>query len=85
MKVELNRYDIIHLLRTQCPMYEIIEKIPTDLGHFVGGICDDFKWASQSKINESRYTDKELYEIYRLCADSWLEFCQRHKNVNPFG
>jgi hypothetical protein len=71
MKVKLDRKDIIALLKGTCPNYNVMSKIPSDLGHWVGGFVCDWQW---DYITEDiHYTDEELYGFYLLCKNSWKE------------
>ena len=40
MNVELDRKDIISLLRGTTPAYSVMDKIPKELGSYVGGFVD---------------------------------------------
>lgn len=40
MVVDLDRKDIVSLLKGVEPSYEIMEKIPKDLGSYTGGFVD---------------------------------------------
>ena len=68
MLVDLDRKDIISLLKGTQPTYEVMVKIPEDLGHYVGGFADKWVW---NYISEScKYTTEYLYELYLMCKDS---------------
>ena len=69
MKVELNRKDIIALLRGSSPNYSVMNKIPEELGSYVGGFVDDWKWNYISE--DTPYTDEYLYNLYLMCKNSW--------------
>ena len=69
MKVELDRKDIIALLKGTEPYYPIMEKIPKDLGYFVGGFADKWYWNNFSE--DCKYTDEYLYNLYLMCKNSW--------------
>lgn len=69
MTVGLDRKDIISLLKGTSPNYSVMDKIPKDLGSYVGGFVDDWKW---NNISENvPYTDEYLYELYLMCKNSW--------------
>ena len=69
MKLELDRKDIITLLKGTCPNYNVMNKIPEDLGHYVGGFVDNWKW---NYFNEDvSYSDEYLYNLYVMCKNSW--------------
>lgn len=69
MKAELDKKDIIALLIGSTPNYSVMDKIPKDLGSYVGGFVDDFKW---NNIREDTpYSEKYLWELYLMCKNSW--------------
>lgn len=69
MKVELDKKDIIALLIGSTPNYYVMDKIPKDLGSYVGGFVDDWKW---NNIREDTpYSEKYLLELYLMCKNSW--------------
>lgn len=41
MIVDLDRKDIVSLLRGSTPSYEVMDKIPEKLGHYAGGFKDE--------------------------------------------
>lgn len=67
MLVELEKKDIITLLKGNTPPYHIINKIPADIGHFVGGFVEKFDWT----ITESdcQYSEEYLYNLYLMCKN----------------
>lgn len=69
MKVKLDKKDIIALLIGSTPNYSVMDKIPKDLGSYVGGFVDDWKW---NNIREDTpYSEKYLFELYLMCKNSW--------------
>lgn len=82
--VDLDRIDIVYLLTGISPMYGIIDKIPSDLGYFVGGFVDYWEWSPKTYIYESKYTDEQLYDFYLLCKNTYIGFCAEcNLNVKP--
>ena len=69
MTVSLDRKDIISLLKGTSPYYSVMDKIPKDLGSYVGGFKDEWHWNSISE--NAPYTDEYLYELYLMCKNSW--------------
>lgn len=69
MKINLDRKDIISLLVGSTPNYSVMDKIPKDLGSYVGGFVDDWKWNHISI--DTPYTDEYLYDLYLMCKNSW--------------
>ena len=69
MKLDLDRRDIISLLRGTEPDLRDLGKIPDDLGHYVGGFDDRWYWYANFMINNTDHTNEELYQIYLLCKN----------------
>lgn len=68
MKVDLDRKDIIALLKGTMPNYNVMDNIPEDLGRYVGGFVDTWKW---EYLIPDKYTDEELFNFYLMCKHSW--------------
>lgn len=64
--VELNRKDIIRLLRgVSCPSYTLIDKLTKlGLGNFVGGFCERWDWVDSYTMNDLNIPTIELYDLY---------------------
>ena len=72
MNVELDRKDIISLLRETTPAYSVMDKIPKELGSyvrgFIGGFIDGWHW---NYISENvPYSDEYLFNLYLICKNS---------------
>ena len=68
MNVELDRKDIISLLRGTTPAWSIMDKIPKELGFYVGGFVDGWQW---NYISENvPYSDEYLFNLYLICKNS---------------
>ena len=67
MKADLDREDVTSLLKGSSPHYDVMNKIPKDLGHYVGGFVDQWEWT----IYGTSYTTEELYNFYIICKNSW--------------
>ena len=68
MNVELDRKDIISLLRGTTPAWSVIDKIPKELGFYVGGFVDGWQW---NYISENvPYSDEYLFNLYLICKNS---------------
>lgn len=66
MQVELDKKDIIHLIRGVSLSYDkmsIIENM--GLGHYKGGFQDKWDWNYTTHTCWNRYSEKELFELYR--------------------
>ena len=69
MIVDLDRKDIISLLKGSKPNYNVINKIPEEFGYYVGGFVNDWRW---NYISENvPYSDEQLYDLYLMCKNSW--------------
>jgi hypothetical protein len=69
MKIELTKEVAIALLKSVKPYYSVMNQIPKELGNYVGGFVDDWKWNNISI--DIKYTAEELYAYYELCKNSW--------------
>lgn len=68
MTVELDRKGIISLLCGTIPPYSVMNKIPKELGYYVGGFVDSWQW---NYIDENvSYTDEYLFNLYLMCKNS---------------
>ena len=68
MNVELDRKDIISLLRGTTPAWSVMDKIPKELGFYVGGFVDGWQW---NHISENvPYSDEYLFNLYLICKNS---------------
>lgn len=67
MVVDLSREDIINLLSATDPGWDVMNKIPEDLGHEIGGFVNEWEWTISV---DSPYTDEELFELYLMCKNS---------------
>jgi hypothetical protein len=68
MKVELDRKDIISLLRGTTPPYSVMNKIPKKLGSYIGGFVDSWRW---NYIDENvSYSDEYLFNLYLMCKNA---------------
>ena len=55
MVVDLDRKDIVSLLKGVEPRYEIMEKIPKDLGSYTGGFVDRWSWSFSEDADYTFY------------------------------
>jgi hypothetical protein len=68
MTVELDRKGIICLLRGTTPPYSVMNKIPKELGSYIGGFVDSWHW---NYIDENiSYSDEYLFNLYLMCRNS---------------
>lgn len=68
MIADLDRKDIISLMKGTTPNYDVMSKIPKDLGDYIGGFSERWEWAY---CVSDKYTDRELFNIYLMCKNSW--------------
>ena len=68
MIVDLDRKDIISLMKGISPNYDVMGEIPKDLGYYSGGFSDQWKW---NYFVPDKYSNKELFSIYLICKNSW--------------
>ncbi len=66
MQVELNKEDIIYLLKgTEPATYGIMDLIINmGLGYYTGGFVDRFYWNSPNNDCWEKYSENELFELY---------------------
>lgn len=67
MEVNLSKKDVIHLLRgVEAPDYKtLFELRDMGLGKYIGGFVDSFEWNGTNSASWDRYSEEELYELYR--------------------
>lgn len=66
MIVELNKRDIIHLLRGTEPSYDLIGLVEDmELGRYTGGFVDRFDWNCQSSKCWDKYSEEDLFKLYK--------------------
>ena len=68
MKIELSKDDLVALvIGTDCP-YELINKYSKmDIGHYIGGFVDEWKW---NVYGLKELSEEELYKIYQELKQS---------------
>ena len=65
MKAELDKRDIIHLLRGVEPSYDIMGLIEDmELGSYIGGFEDRFDWNYTTSACWDKYSEEKLFELY---------------------
>ncbi|MBR4589980.1 MAG: hypothetical protein IKO36_04875 [Bacteroidaceae bacterium] len=68
MEVNLSKKDIIHLLRgVEISDYTTLFAVKEmwGLGDYIGGFVDNFEWNSTNSKSWDKYSEEELYELYR--------------------
>ena len=65
MTVELDRKDLVNLLTSIKPNYEMMNHLITlGFGTHIGGFNDRWDW-KVNKIYDSNLSDKEIYVLYK--------------------
>ena len=78
MLVEIDKKDIIRLIRGTYPTYENMGMwAKLDLGRYVGGFADRWDWEEEYSKKWDKYSTKDLYDFYRYIlksdADSFVD------------
>lgn len=69
MKQELDKKDLIALVKGTIPNYGIMQNtLVKSNGYYIGGLGDSWHW-HQDKLNE--LSESELWELYQLCKNSF--------------
>jgi hypothetical protein len=71
MEVDLDKEDLIALVRSTDPNYELFENpFVKPFGDYQGGFYDRWIW----KVSDlHKLTEHRLWELYKMCKDSWTE------------
>lgn len=67
MLIELDRKDIINLVKGCVPHHSVMYEIPSELGYY-NGSYGRWEWRFDEK---TKYSDAYLYELYLKCKNSW--------------
>lgn len=68
MKVELDKQDMISLVKGTSPNYKMMDNpVIKQAGRYIGGMSDRWEWKSEIQHLEEAI----LWEIYQLCKNSW--------------
>ena len=68
---QLTKNMAVNLLKGTYPNFDVMDKIPRELGELVSAPVRHWEW---NDFNETvKYTTEELYELYLLCENSWCE------------
>ena len=69
MTVELDKTDLLALINGKEPYYKAFDvEIIKENGSYCGGFVDKWRW---DPIALQRLSEKELYELYTICKNSW--------------
>ena len=66
MTVDLEKIDIINLVRSTTPYYnDMIEITKMKLGYYIGGFSDEWFWLSKNDSAWDNFTEQELLDLYK--------------------
>ena len=66
MTVDLEKIDIINLVRSTTPYYnDMIEITEMKLGYYIGGFSDEWFWLSKNDSVWDNFTEQELFDLYK--------------------
>jgi len=69
MKIELNKKDLISLVMGTTPYYDVMDNpLVKECGEWIGGMADRWSW---EKYKLENLDEKELYDLYLICKNSW--------------
>lgn len=69
MYVELDKKDLIALVKGTAPNYKVMEYM-NNIGRYLGGMNDRWVW-DDSKLGN--LSEKTLYKVYTICKNSWKD------------
>lgn len=71
MNVNLSKKDIIRLLRgVEIFDYKTVFELRNlKLGDYIGGFIDSFQWNNVNSESWHKYSEEELYELYRKLTE----------------
>ena len=68
MKLELDKEDLMALVKGTSPYYNVFENpLVKKCGSWTGGHVDKWSWGS----GLDSLSDEDLYKLYNICKDSW--------------
>lgn len=63
--VELDRYEILSLIKGICPSYSLINELTDQgFGRYIGGFVERWEWNENNSFWE-KYSIEHLFEIYK--------------------
>ena len=63
--VELDRYEILSLIKGICPSYSLINELTNQgFGKFIGGFVEKWEWTKNDKFWK-KYSIEQLFDIYK--------------------
>lgn len=65
LQVELNRSEIVSLIKGICPSYSLIDELESmGFGKFIGGFVEKWEWTENDKFWK-KYSIEQLFDIYK--------------------
>jgi hypothetical protein len=65
LQVELDRFEIISLIKGICPSYSLITELQNmGFGRYVGGFVEKWEWTQNDKFWK-KYSIEQLFDIYK--------------------
>lgn len=69
MNIDLNRKDLISLVKGAVPNYSAFnDPLVKMCGNYIGGFLDRWDW-DYTKLEE--LSDQDLFKLYNICKNSW--------------
>ena len=63
--VELDRYEILSLIKGICPSYSLINELTNQgFGRYIGGFVERWEWNENDSFWE-KYSIEHLFDIYK--------------------
>ena len=67
MKLDLNKQQLIHLVLSTSPGYNVFEHpLVKECGYYCGGFAEKWNWHGD-KLRE--LTEEQLWDLYNICND----------------
>ena len=65
LQVELNKKEVIGLIKSICPSYSLINELTNQgFGKFIGGFVEKWEWTKNDKFWK-KYSIEQLFDIYK--------------------
>lgn len=65
LHVELDRYEIISLIKGICPSYSLINELTNEgFGKYIGGFAERWEWNKNDNFWK-KYSIEQLFDIYK--------------------
>lgn len=65
LQVELDRYEILSLIKGICPSYSLINELTNEgFGKYIGGFAERWEWNNNDNFWK-KYSIEQLFDIYK--------------------